>query len=53
MAPLSLRLSLIFAAALALATSLVAPQGMTAARWLVAQDFELLRRERDLVSLDD
>jgi len=25
----------------------------TAERWLVAQDFELLGRERDLVSLDD
>ena len=25
----------------------------TAERWLVGQDFELLRRERDLVSLDD
>ena len=25
----------------------------TAERWLVGQDFELLRRERDLVTLDD
>src|SRR5262245_1975241 len=38
MAPLSLRLSLLLAAALALAAWLAVPHGMTAARWLMAQD---------------
>jgi hypothetical protein len=38
MAPLSIRLSLLLVAALAIATWLVVPQGIAAARWLAAQD---------------